>query len=293
MNQEENVYKETTQTEEAKTMNTGAEESVLPENTSTVLGKFKSVDALAQAYHALQAEFTRRSQRLKKLERETENLKAKSGNAEDLGVEKLRKNAEVKRAENKRFDEFVADVVAENRAEKPVLIATENVWAHDGERAVSEKEKAVFAEENTPIGEELAGAEKTEVAEDIAVTDVESAEKAAEIAKATKDGEERNVKMANEIENVRIASGEGKGMSVAEKDNAVLSSESLYERAVDDEKVRLRIIGEYLASIGRSGAPVTCGNTGVFSAPPLRAKSIADAGGMALHYFKHKSDGEK
>ena len=36
------------------------------------LGKFKSVDALLRAYNSLQAEFTRRSQRLKELERERE-----------------------------------------------------------------------------------------------------------------------------------------------------------------------------------------------------------------------------
>jgi hypothetical protein len=34
----------------------------------TLLGKFKDVDALLQAYNSLQAEFTRRSQRLKELE---------------------------------------------------------------------------------------------------------------------------------------------------------------------------------------------------------------------------------
>ncbi len=37
-------------------------------NPETILGKFKSVDALAHAYGELEAEFTRRSQRLKALE---------------------------------------------------------------------------------------------------------------------------------------------------------------------------------------------------------------------------------
>lgn len=36
----------------------------------TDLGKFKSVDALLRAYNSLQAEFTRRSQRLKELEKD-------------------------------------------------------------------------------------------------------------------------------------------------------------------------------------------------------------------------------
>ena len=100
MNQEENVYEETTLTEGEKTESVGAEEQkmVQPKDASAVLGKFKDVDALAQAYSALQAEFTRRSQRLKALEKEAENFKAgKSGrDADVLGVEKLRKNAKAK-----------------------------------------------------------------------------------------------------------------------------------------------------------------------------------------------------
>ncbi len=47
------------------------EEENNPQNPGSVapdLGKFKSVDALAQAYRELEAEFTRRSQRLKALE---------------------------------------------------------------------------------------------------------------------------------------------------------------------------------------------------------------------------------
>ncbi len=37
-------------------------------DTASALGKFKSVDALLSAYRSLEAEFTRRSQRLKELE---------------------------------------------------------------------------------------------------------------------------------------------------------------------------------------------------------------------------------
>ena len=40
----------------------------------TAHAKFKSVDALARAYGALEAEFTRRSQRIKELEKTVENL---------------------------------------------------------------------------------------------------------------------------------------------------------------------------------------------------------------------------
>jgi hypothetical protein len=67
MEEKENVYLEdlsTPQTAEADGKEGG-----------TVLGKFKDVNALKEAYEALQAEFTRRSQRLRALEKEAENSK--------------------------------------------------------------------------------------------------------------------------------------------------------------------------------------------------------------------------
>ena len=61
MKEEENVYEETTRSEDAT--------AVEGEKASTVPGKFKDVDALVRAYSSLQAEFTRRSQKLKELEK--------------------------------------------------------------------------------------------------------------------------------------------------------------------------------------------------------------------------------
>lgn len=300
----ENVYEQNDQTKETEMNETGAGEKMPPDSTLAVLGKFKSVDALAQAYSALQAEFTRRSQRLKKLEREAENLKANSDDAEHSGVEKLRRNAKAKRAENKRFDEFVADVVAENVAVKPVN-ALEKDLECDIETATLEEQtegvKQCAQMGDEPKDKQLAdGTAKADNAENadnagnaLPAEAIGLMQERAEIADTAENGEERNTETANVIKDVGITNGEAEGKSVAKNDDAVFSSEHLYQKVLEDEKVRLRIIGEYLASIGKSGAPVTCGNAGILSAPPLRAKSIADAGGMALHYFKRKTDGEK
>ena len=101
MEKEENVYEETTPTEEfAEASENGA---------LTVLGKFKDVGALVRAYESLQAEFTRRSQRLRQLEKASENFKKKERLS---GAEKLRKAAESKRDEQKEFDAFIADTVS-------------------------------------------------------------------------------------------------------------------------------------------------------------------------------------
>ena len=65
MENKENVFVQNEETEQAAvSQNNGGEEL-----GSTVFKKFKDVNALARAYGALEAEFTRRSQRLKELER--------------------------------------------------------------------------------------------------------------------------------------------------------------------------------------------------------------------------------
>jgi hypothetical protein len=190
------------------------------ENGSAALGKFKSVDALLQAYGALQSEFTRRSQRLKELERETENLKkAVSASEKESGVsgeaEKLRRRAEERKAEGKKFDEFVSDLEASRELEEKV----ESV-SHECRPDLEE------GKETTPP----------------------------------------------------VAENRG---------DFQLSSDALYERVSQDENVRLKIIGEYLSSIGKTGAPLMKGGTGAFAAPPIKARSVSEAGSMALRFFKN------
>ncbi|MBE5740118.1 MAG: hypothetical protein E7349_04605 [Clostridiales bacterium] len=296
MNQEDNVYEETTLTEGTKTMNMGAEEKMRTKNTSAVLGKFKDVDALAQAYNALQAEFTRRSQRLKELERKTENQNAeisgaKQENVNVLGVEKLRKNAKVKRAQAKQFDAFLADVVAEKDAgkdaERPV-VADSNV--SEQENLQTENLQAEnFQTENAPKEDEMLvkafalDALDNEKPENVEMRDV-SAENEEELMAKERERMQSTTRFNHDT---AVVEGQRRAeRSVAENGASLLSSEGLYEKVLENEQVRLRIIGEYLASIGKSGVPVTCGNAGILTAPPMRAKSIADAGGMALHYFK-------
>lgn len=195
---EDNVYDKQTATEQAGAV--CAQEG----NGSAGLGKFKSVDALLQAYESLQAEFTRRSQRLKQLERETENRTG--GQGEDAGAEKLRKLAEHRKAEEAEFDSFVAEL--EERAVSPVP---------------------------------------------------ETAEEEA-----------------------------GNGPFVAESREAQpLSSDMLYQKAVGDESVRLKIIGEYLSSLGKTGVPLMRGGAGTLVAPPVKPKSVEEAGSMALRFFKN------
>ena len=79
---------------------------------------------------------------------------------------------------------------------------------------------------------------------------------------------------------------EGALPSVAKSGNATVSSEALYEQVCLDESVRLRIIGEYLTSLGKSNAPIMAGGAGALKTPPRKASCVADAGNMALLYFQ-------
>ncbi len=189
------------------------------ENGSTAMGKFKSVDALLQAYGALQAEFTRRSQKLKKLEREAEILKKNAASSEkETGAgneaEKLRQRAEERRAESEKFDRFVSELEAPRAA----------------------TESAEPADPPTPLQQER--------------------------------GTETNPPVA-----------ENRG-------DFSLSSDALYEQVNRDESVRLKIIGEYLSSLSRAGAPLMQGGAGTLTAPPIKARSVTEAGNMALRFFQ-------
>ncbi|MBR2441983.1 MAG: hypothetical protein IKB20_02840 [Clostridia bacterium] len=249
MTTEENVYEKELQTE-----GQGADGE--KGEASAVLGKFKDVNALARAYGALQAEFTRRSQRLKVLEKEAEKS-ARSG------AEKLRKNAEVRRAENKKFDDFVASatMAKEPSSQDPVL--EENQASKDESlEQISTNEDTVY--EMNAVEE---GTSQGETAE-------------TELEKGVPHGAGLEVKASAPLQEGDASS------SVAVSDDAADPSTLLYAKVCQDEKVRLRIIGEYLSSIGRTGAPLMTSGVGTLATPPLKAKSISEAGDMALRLFK-------
>ena len=225
MEKEENVYEETTLTEDVA--------EAKEKEALTVLGKFKDVSALERAYESLQAEFTRRSQKLRELEKEMDNFK-KSASA---GAEKLRKTAQARREETKRFDAFVADMgMVSQEKEKPVDL---------------EKEAQAYTEETE--------------------------EKAVSLSKEAKPQEE----------DAKAEKGPLAGVS----EDAFLSAEELFKRANDDEEVRLRIVGEYLASLGKAGAPLTAGGMRMLATPPTKPKSVGEAGNMALLYFRKPIEG--
>lgn len=237
MTEKENVYAENDKTEDIAEAKEGEKQE---KDASTVLGKFKDVDALVRAYSALQAEFTRRSQRLKALEKLAENFNAGEQAAADSGVEKLRKNAQARREAAKKFDAFVAEV-GKARPDAPTALEPEK--------------------EDEPI---------LKVAEDLGVesahTDEQASLPTAESGQTT----------AEEV------------LPVAKSGEAAYSADDLYAQVQRNDSVRLKIIGEYLQSIGKSGAPITTGRAGTLASPPVRARSIGDAGDMALQFFKKK-----
>lgn len=236
LEEKENVGVETASTEEIAKANGAVAQN---QEALSVLGKFKDVDALAKAYGSLQAEFTRRSQRLKELERQAENFNAQT---EKSGAEKLRKKAELKKAEERAFDEFVSELEqgGENRGEGEKNNALE---------PLVEKERALCSSGDTDMPT--------------------SEESALETSAETALGLERDATV-----------GLGREPAVA------VSSDDLYQRVSRDENVRLRIIGEYLSSLGKVNAPLMRGGASTLASPPLKAKSIDEAGGMALRYFK-------
>ena len=232
MEEKENVYLQETQTGAGAEAPSSAESECAVKEASTVLGKFKDVDALARAYSSLQAEFTRRSQKLKELERETGRRNADKGESNEdekaeKVAEKLRKNAKSVREEGKKFSSFVAEI--ENSA--------------------------------------------TEKTEDGSLPDGISVAAGAETKQETE-----GAASAFSMGDTSVAIG---------REDVELSADELYDKANRNEQVRLKIIGEYLNSLTRTGAPIMRGGATTLAAPPLKAKSVDEAGNMALRFFKN------
>ena len=236
MEEKENVYQMENQPETGIEMLSSAGSECAVKEVSAVLGKFKDVNALARAYTSLQAEFTRRSQRLKELERETGKQDADKGEPREDGdkaamVEKLRKNALSAREEGKKFSSFVAEI------ERSVVQNQEDGSLPEGGIPQAET-----------VGEAVVTQQETEGAASVYFE-----------------------------ENSSVAGS---------REAAALSADELYEKANRNEEVRLKIIGEYLSSLKKSGAPLMTGGAGTLAAPPLKARSVEEAGNMALHFFK-------
>ena len=202
---------------EPKTERGMEKEAQREQKGSTELGKFKDVNALLQAYTALEAEFTRRSQRLKALERETEN-------------ERVEQTA-----------------VCEGETSEEAESA--------GKCASSEEQSPA------PVLEKVCTTTKTEVRG-----------AATETASLVAKKEEGSFSCAE---------------SSVRNTQQTFADDELYSAVLANETVRLKVIGEYLNSIGKKGAPMMRGGTGTLAVQPSKAKSIDSAGVMALHMFKN------
>ena len=215
MQDKENIYTQENQTEQGSKVS-GAQGAESMESGSTDLGKFKDVNALMQAYKSLQAEFTRRSQRLKKCEEELEN------------------RGHAARSEAADGDVVACGADAPCEAERrPSSAVEEGVENDDGGTAAA--------------------------------------------TSACADGKEYSMAV---VENGNDAGG------FADK----RETPSLYEQVMADESVRLKIVGDYLSSIGKGGAPLVKGGGGVLATPPKKPSNISEAGNMALAYLRAQNE---
>ena len=208
-NDKENVCEMDTQTEQGSVQEN--QELVEKKEGLADLGKFKDVSALMQAYQSLQAEFTRRSQRLKRYE-ESENQECESRHLAE-------KHSEQNRADASRLELAGPDS--------------------------TEREGVKTADGNAGVGQ----------------------------ACEASDGE-------------KTMATNGDGTNSPMLGLAGNSEPSLYEQVIANEEVRLKIVGDYLSSLGRSGAPLMKGGGGVLTSPAKKPASIADAGKMALAYLQ-------
>ena len=247
--------------------------SVGEREDSTVLGKFKDANALLKAYESLQAEFTRRSQRLKEMERELRHATENRGETSAQKVEKLKKGAQERKRREREFDSFVESL--ENSASFGLEKSA------DLEKEIGQ----VFDESAGPVADcgEKPNVPPVEKMPKNGVLDdgetVEATETAA--PNATESVKENGVGEFVKNKNLEVSRGE-----TALGDYAFNDAETLYRLVNNNENVRLRVVGDYLRSVGRPDAPIMKGGVGTLAAPVKKATSIGEAGRMALRYLK-------
>lgn len=248
MENKENVFVQNEETEQAVVSEKSGAGVGAEEIGSAVFKKFKDVNALARAYGALEAEFTRRSQRLKELERKMEE--AQKVSSIDLS------NGE-------------ADNASCCETETTACVA-EKSDAGSGQVEFGSKklENAVQSSEGDGDGEELVGIGRSSNVRNTA-EDQGSGQGYGE--SAFLDGEKSS-------DTVVATSAESVGFK--------LSDEEIYRMANANEEVRIKIVGEYLTSLKKVGVPLVRGGVGTVATPPSRARSVAEAGDMALRFFQ-------
>lgn len=258
----------------------------LKKNSSALPPKFKDVSALAEAYNVLQAEFTRRCQRLKELEARAENRadrkeeekktirpigKEFGGKAEDDPVINAMKSDE-KRGENLRTGSTEGELTSPE--EKNAFLPTDDrrpAAASDKEKCEKKGDDATDPDAGArPATEEET--ERKRTAEKVAFLSGK------EEARKESAGDESG--RANACaESLRLDEGE-------ESKKKEFSADELLSAVYANEKVRLKIVGDYLSSLKKGGAPMITGGAGAFALPPRKAVSIEEAGGLALRHFK-------
>lgn len=224
--------------------------------------KFKDVNALAEAYNALQAEFTRRCQRLKELE-----MRARKFSETDR-----------KQPDNKPKSDADGGVHAAEGADKTLHYPTEN-----GVGTVSDADKETSGAATADMTFEDKDKENAEAAETLDKDGENAAFKAAAAADE-KQADERNADLKKTVSG-NCTAGETAGNAPENTAGNFGAGGNAAEMKIDEE-TRLKIIGEYLSSLRKNDAPLLRGGAGTFGTPPVRATSLEEAGAMALRAFK-------
>ena len=88
----------------------------------------------------------------------------------------------------------------------------------------------------------------------------------------------------NKVQEEPQKSGQTESPSAVRQAQNVATSDELYRAVMDNEGVRARVLGDYLQSL--KGVPLLSNTGSGVAAPVDRPKSFAEAGSLALGYFK-------
>ena len=257
---DEKLYNPENHSEEQIVSDKQADVSACPDEIS--FGKFNSLEELLNAYNRLQAQFTKRSQRLSEVIKENRALKEQANAAAKICCPQ-----EVSENENNEIIERETD--CENRAQNT---ATEDETGNAA-RVFGEQANASRTADSDVYGAE---------AERFLKQNPSAAKYVGEIAdKAAEKGD----LSSGFLERAFIAVLS----DIAEKNEAEREDDQkIFEIAVSRPAVYEKMIIKYLNDVKSKGAAklITAGL--VSTAPPVKPKSIEEAGAFASSVLKQK-----
>ncbi|MDD4839200.1 MAG: hypothetical protein PHE93_00820 [Clostridia bacterium] len=299
---------------EEKVLDVQTLSAIREDNKSTVeIGKFKNAEELLKAYNALEAEFTRRSQRLADMEKRSNQAADKKSHSEEgektfdnSSGEIDGKKTEQPNTNQDAISAFDAQATYENKSDFEEILNTqekkfelseitfdENAESEENNADISSSKNESSSEYESICENESCCEDDTDIETQNPINTDESEwkEKVDKFFLLNPKAQPFAKQIAREMISDDSLKNDKNGLEIAFSRFLVKSYKSPNELAQNDEflskyvfsneEIKSRVIEDYLTGLSQKKTPATIKSSGVTTlTPPSRPKSLQEAGWM-------------